>query len=261
MANCLLGWPNRFTYGSLTASAAEAALPVTFLADDQGSADQGWQAPGTAAWARLALPTADTFRAFGLHRTNLTSSATVQWRVWSGTDTATTPAYDSGVVAAGVVLGYGQTVRVLPAPLTGQTVQCDVSDPTNPDGFLNIAQAYAGPAWQPFRNIDFASSNGRASQSARTVTRAGGVILRSDWLKRVYDLTLAGVRDAEVWPLLMDLDRYARRGNNILFIPDPLATTLNYESLFGELETQGNVTWPYKTPDARGWRAIITERL
>lgn len=261
MANFMIGWPNRMTYGTLTASSSEVGLPVTNMANDQGSFDQGWQTPMLQAWFRLTIPASDMWQAFSLHRTNLSKSAQVRWRVWTGTDTTAGPAYDSGMVASGIAPSYNQSVWILPHPISGQTVQCDLADANNPDGHINIPLAYAGPVWQPMRNFDPNSSAGRTMSSTKTVTRAGSVVIRSDWVKRTFTLSLSGIRAAEVWSQVMDLDLWARRGNNSLFVPDPADPLINLMSVFGELEASSDVTYPNKVVEARGWKATITERL
>lgn len=261
MANFALAWPNRFLYGSLTASSSEAALGVTNLANDSGSADQGWQSPDTTAWVNLQLSAVDTFQAFGVFRTNLSSGASIRWRVWSGTSVQNAPVYDSTQVPANVAASYCQSVLFLPSPVTGQMVQVDISDPSNPDGFLNVPLAYAGPVWQAARNFDPNSSTGRTVQSTKTVTRGGGVVIRNDWVKRTFTLSLSGIRAAEVWSKVMDADLYARRGNNLLFIPDPADPQINLTAIFGEVEPQSEVTYPNRVIEARGWKANITERL
>lgn len=260
-SNFCLGWPNRIDAGLLTASSAEQGMPVTNIATEAGGADQAWQSVGITGSITLTLPAADSFRAFGLFRTNLTDSATIRWRVFPTSSTGGSATYDSGTVLAGVMRGYAQTVLVLPNAVPGQAIQVDIADTSNPDGFLNVPLAYAGPVWQAARNFDASSSTGRTMQSNKTITRGGGVINRLDWIKRTFTLSLSGIRAAEVWPKVMDVDLYARRGNNVLFVPDPLDPLINSTAIYGELEASSEVTYPNRVIEARGWKAIITERL
>ncbi len=261
MANLLLGWPNAVTTGALTASGAEAALPVTNLANDQGSFTNGWQLPALVGWFQVDAKAPFQMRAFSLHRTNLTTAATIRIRVWATPDTGAAPVYDSGVKAAGIYARYGQTVHALPNTITGQTVRFDLSDPTNPDGHVNIPLAFVGPCWQPYRNMNYDSSNGRKVDQTRSVLRSGGVLIRTNSVKRAWDLVLVGVRDFEVIGPLDSLDAYAALGNNVLFVPDPDDAAKNMKAVFGEVTTNGNITWPYQSPEARGWRADVVERL
>ena len=261
MANFCLGWPNRWIYATLLASSQETGLEATNLANDAGSPDQAWQSTGTTEWIRLTLPAQDVFQAFGLFRTNLSATAQVRWRVWSGTSTTSAPVFDSNTYPANVAPSYLQTVLVLGDAVVGQTAQCDITDPSNPDGFINVPLAYAGPVWSPLRNFDPGSSNGRTQQSTKTLTRGGGVVIRNDWVKRTFTLSLSGIRVAEVWSKVMDADLFARRGNNLLLVPDPADPLINLQSIFGEVEPQADITYPNRTIEGRGWKALVTERL
>lgn len=260
-SNFCLGWPNRIDAGLLQASSAEPGMPVTNIATEAGSADQGWQSTSTTGWITLTLPAADSFRAFGLFRTNLTTNATVRWRVFPTSSTGGATSYDSGIVPADIVPSYAQTVLVLPAAIAGQAIRVDIADVSNPDGHINIPLAFAGPVWQAARNFDPNSSAGRTMQSNKTVTRGGGVIIRSDWIKRTFTLSLSGIRASEVWPKVMEVDLYARRGNNVFFAPNPSDPMINQTAIYGELEASSDVTYPNRVIEARGWKATITERL
>ena len=260
MGNLLLCWPNRCTFGVLTASSQEPALPVTNLANDQGAPEQGWQTLAGVTTASFACDgsTDGPLRALGLFRTNLTATATVRWQVYAGSGALV---WDSGVQPAGIVPGYRQTVAVAPLGTAGRRVVCTISDPANPDGHLNVPLACIADGWQPARNFDYNSAPGRTGSNVKVPTRAGGVVIRPDWVKRVWDLSLSGVKAAEVWPRLMGLDLYARGGNNVLFVSDPDSPLRQVATVFGECEPQTNVTYPPQPADARGWRALITERL
>ncbi len=262
--NMLLGWPNRVPGGTVTASAEVVGLGAGNLQNDQGSPDQAWQTPAgtTEAWLRLDAGYTGYWRAFGLFRCNLGLQAQVRWRVWQGADYADAALeYDSGYVEAGIVFGFGQSVHVAPADAVGRTMQLDVFDPLNPDGFLNVPLLYAGPAWQPRRNYGFASTMGRVSAATKTVTRAGAAHVRPDWQARQWDIALAGVAASEIWPRAMSLDEHARRGNNVLFVPDPLSPDVNRASVFGLFEPSAPLGFAGPSREARTWRATVTERL
>lgn len=264
MPNMLLGWPNRVPGGTVVASAEVVGLGAGQVQNDQGSPDQAWQTPigVTEAWLRLDAGYTGYWRLFGLHRTNLGVQAQVRWRVWQGADFADAALeYDSGYVQAGVIFGFGQHVHVAPGDVVGRAMQVDVYDPLNPDGFINVPLLYAGPAWQPRRNYGFASTMGRVSGGARTVTRAGAIYPRCDWMARTWDLVLPAVASNEVWGRVMSLDEHARRGNNVLFVPNPSGPDLAREALFGVLDPAAPLGYGGPSREMRTWRATITERL
>ena len=170
-------------------------------------------------------------------------------------------AYDSGFVPAGVRPGFGQSVHVAPAPVAGEAVRLDITDPTNPDGFINVPLAYAGPVWQPATNIAYDTSLGRDDATDETTTRGGAEFPTLQWTRRRWDVSLQGIRASELWPSVMELDRAARTGQNVLFVPDPAGADVAREAVFGRLRSLGDVTYPFGNGDRRAWRARITERL
>lgn len=170
-------------------------------------------------------------------------------------------AFDSGMAPAGVRAGYGQTVSVAPAEVAGRYCRCDLDDAANPDGFLNVALAYAGPAWQPAGNWDFGSSHGRDDGRDTVQTRGGQTFVTALWQRRWWEVSLSAVLAEEVWPELGELEAFARRGGNVLAVPDPDGAERNRESVYGQLAPAGGVGFPFQLEDLRGFRARISERL
>lgn len=195
----------------------------------------------------------------GLYSSRL-SAAQAQALATSGSTLAGALAYDSGAVPAGVVAGFGQSVLAAAAEVSGRVAVLDLNDAANPDGFLSVPLVYAGPALQPLRNYDYSSGHGYTDQTTAKTSRAGGVTKRNDWVKRVFDLSLSGIRAAEV-PQIMALDRFGRQGGNVLLVPDPASAFRNQEALYGEFQPAGNLGYPFQTAEARSYRATITERL
>lgn len=87
MGNIMFGWQNRMMAGTLVAGSATTGLEVDNLANDQGSPATAWQTAGgvvgsaAGAWFTADAGAVVTWRAFLLARTNLSTAATVRWRV------------------------------------------------------------------------------------------------------------------------------------------------------------------------------------
>lgn len=264
---CLLCWDNAVVTGSLSSGSELPALGSANLQNVFGSADQAWQTASgvltyeAGAWLLLDCGAQTVLRVFSLHRTNLSAAAMVRWRVWASADQTATPVIDTGLIAAQVAPYYLQHVFVAPFACVGRYVRLDILDPSNPDGFVNVAQACIGPAWQPVHTFGYASSVGRTQGGAKTTTRGGQVYARTDWISRAWKITLASVERREVWARLMDLDRAARLNGNVLFVPNPDAHEAPMATLFGLLEPSTDVTWPQASPRLRSWSATLTERL
>jgi hypothetical protein len=244
MANCVIGHLNQFLTGSVTSSSHATGLGPDQLQNEQGNASFALQVPATTA--TITVTSASQYRMFGLFRTNLTSSATVSWSI--------------GGASCSVVPFFGQSVLVLDAPVSAGGVTVDISDTGNPDGFLNIPLAYAGPGFQPLVNMDFGSAPNRAVGTMKEITRSGGSFVRNDWVKRTFDYVSSNIGVDEL--VTMDeIDLVGRHGHNVLFVPDPASATIGREAIYGEWEGVTGLTYPYQLATVRGYRATITERL
>jgi hypothetical protein len=113
MANCCFGWTNQVETGSLSVGSAASGLDASQLQNPIGSSAMAWQtAAGVkTSWLVIDAGSAVNWSGFGLFRTNLTASATVQWRVSAAADFSTT-VFDSTVQPAGIVSGFGQSILI-----------------------------------------------------------------------------------------------------------------------------------------------------
>jgi hypothetical protein len=252
VSNLVLGYLNAVVLGSVAASSYVGGLGPDQLQNDQGNAASALQIPATSG--TITVTWTGLYHGFGLFRTNLSTGATVTWTVKNGSSTVATG------TSLAVAAGYQQSVYVLSAPVSGTSLVVSISDAGNPDGHLNIPLMFAGPLFQPARNMSWQSSSTRTQQTTKALTRSGGVVIRTDWVKRSYDLNFAGIKEAEL-TAIGAIDLAGRQGNNLFFVPDPQSLTINLDALFGEFEPQTGITYPYSYRDARGWRATITERL
>ena len=290
MSNAGWGWDrNWIQQGRLTASSEVVGLGIGNLQDERGGASTGWQTVGTEAFFVVDALDAVLWRALVLARTNLTPNALVRWRV--GNDpTFATWSFDAGWTA-GPARGVGQVVTILPAVdsavpeqpvklitedglvlmteaqqvllievgMRGRYARCDIVDPLNPDGFLNIGLAYGGPLVQTQRNFSYGTSLGRTQGGTDVRTRSGAMIRNLHWTARRWNVDLKSLMADEIWPFVMDLDLYGRRGGNVLFVPNPDSPNVSREAVFGLLTPTADVSVPNHV--FRAWSATIEERL
>lgn len=182
----------------------------------------------------------------------------------SSTGVTTVPSallYDSGYVNGAVKPGYAQAVFSAPASVAARYVVFDLSDLGNPDNFLRVAQAYAGPLLEPEINMSFQSVFGRAAQVPTVVTRGGQEYAEFRFAQRGWQIQFTQLHESEIWSLTQELQRIGELGNNILFIPDPNSTYLQYEAVLGKMSQVGQIGWPSTVLDRRSWQVSITERL
>jgi hypothetical protein len=255
MGNCVFGYENRIGTGTLSASAE--ALPVANLQLDQADGGASWQAGATTAWLRIDAGSAVNWRLFGLFRTNLTQAATVTVRL--GT---TAGASDVALLAAGagVIAGIGQWVGALASPATARHCEIAISDTGNPDGFVRVGLVFAGPVWQPTRNFSYRSPAGRDLQILNPQARGGQEFPRVDWRRRTRAVSLPFVTAAEAADPLLRLTAWADQARNVLFVPDPDASTRHADAIFGRALV-GAVDFPGPAPSWRTVDITMTERL
>ncbi|WP_339077068.1 hypothetical protein QQM41_10160 [Acetobacter sp. AC2005] len=253
MENCGLGWENRVLDAALTASAQASALPVENLRNQQGAASLGWRVPGTTATLTIHHPPAGLWRAFGLFRTNLTAEASMTVTVLLGGNTVWQ--------GTAQVVANGQILLVAPTAIMGDTATIQITDTGNPDGFLSIPLAYAGPIWQPVRNYSTDSTADRTLGQDSVTTLGGAEFVSTRWYQRKLTIAHQSYGDADA-VVLDQILRTAATGQNILFLPDPSASPadLATKALFGGL-SGSDLSNPFGAADRHALTLTLTERL
>lgn len=251
MQNCGFGYQNRILDGALVADTQSSALPVSNLRTQQGATSLGWRIPGLNGGLTLTLPGLSALRVASLHRTNLTAAA--QWSV---------TIYNAGAAVwsgqGGPVAG-GQSLVCAPEAVLGDSVRLSLSDPANPDGWMDIPLAYIGPLWQPVRNFSTQSTAG-GTLGADTITALGGAeFVTPRWYQRTGSITHQSLGTAEA-TIVAQIVRTAATGQNILFLPDPSASALAEQALFGRL-SGGDLSNPFGAADRHAITLNMTERL
>lgn len=171
-------------------------------------------------------------------------------------------AFDSGFVGDLVRAPAQKAIVVAPADAIGRYARCDIYDPTNPDGFLSIGLAYAGPVWWPQVGASFESVFAPESAQDAAETRGGQQHIRPLWRRLAWDVLMEHVIEQDLRAYLHDLEIMAAAGANILFIPDPSdPASVKRDSIFGLLEATAPVAFAGRSTEARTWRARITDRL
>jgi hypothetical protein len=266
MTNCLIGSANAVLTGTLSAGSQQTGLTIGNLQTQHGSAAFAWRTAAgiitSAAGAWFTLDSgsaASTWRAFALARTNLTTAATVRWRV--GTTLSGGDVYDSGTVSAGIAAGVGQSITATSAAVTGRYLRCDIDDATNPDAYISVPLAFCGPAWQPAINYSPESTSTTRRGRQDTRTRGGGTYVVPLYTERAWTVAFSAITSAELAAQVRPADLAAADGRNCLFVPDPAATTRHAESVLGPMESTAEFGFATLDGARRSWRMSIVERL
>lgn len=252
-AICAFGYDNAVPSASLTATSEIATMPVTNLASAQGAPAYAWRSPATTATVTIRPGYRRAWRAFSLHRTNLTTEAL--WRVVVLQGSAAV--YDSGLIAT--ALDQGQCVLALPAEAQGDAVAISIADPRNPDGYLSIALAYAGGLWQPQRNMSWQGSEGTDGAIDEATSLSGVEYPQFRWSRRTVSIDHESL-GAEELPIVRAIGAAGWAGSNVLFVPDPSGGTINSDAIFGRL-TPSDIGNPAQGANRRSTKMTIKERL
>lgn len=262
MSNCFFGTRNWIVTGTVSASAEVDGLDAGQVQTPHGSTATAWQTPvgTTTAWLQLDAGAAVEWGAVSLHNTNLTAGAEIRIRI--GEDSAFASAeYDSGTLTAQVAEGYRQAVHILPTTQNARYLRIDITDAANPESVIRVAQAFAGPIVRATYNFGYATAYQRSAVAPAIETRGGQEFPDYRYTRRAWSISLPAVLPAEAWTVVGELQRAAEAGGNVLFVPLPSSSYVNREAVFGRLVSAGAVTWPYASPQLRGWSVTISERL
>lgn len=261
MENCGFGWQNRVLDATLAASAQVGSLPVSNLRIPQGAPSLGWRAPATSAVLTASGVPGAQWRAFSLHRTNLSASAT--WRIRTGSYDPSWWGVDWHTDWSGPCnVANGQCVHVLPSTVTDERCEITITDTANPDGYLDIPLVYAGPLFQPVRNYSTSSTFGRTLGQDSVTSLGGQEFTSTRWYQRKYTISHQSLGDADA-AVLDQILLAAAADRNILFVPDPSAdpATLAAKALYGRLSAGSDLSNPFGAADRHEISLTLTERL
>lgn len=261
MGQTVLGTLNLVKTGALTAGSSAVNMPISNLLIDAGAPSMAWQTLAgvvtNAAGANFRVtPVRQLWRLFGLFRTNLQRTATVTFSLYINPSTLVW----SGSVP-GPLPGYGQVIAVAPQDFLADYCVVGIDDAGNPDGFLNVPLAFAGPAWIPQIGQTWNSTVGRDSQVDEIVSRGGQEYPTYRYQQRRWEIEFDALTDSEVWSSAQELDRLSRYGGNILFVPDFASANLSAEAVFGRVTSTADVSFIAGYADRRAWKFRCRERL
>lgn len=257
-----VGVQNMVKTAALTAGSSATNMPVGNLQLDTGAASSAWQTvagvrtDAAGANFRITPATRQPWRIFGLFRTNLTSGASVTWELYLNPSTLI-----ASVGATGPVPGYGQVCAALQADVLADYCLVRLNDTANPDGFLNVPLAFAGPAWIPAYNHTWGSTLGRDSVVDELITRGGQEYPTYRYQQRRWELDFDALSDSEMWTSAEELDRLSRYGNNVMYVPDIASPRIGLETVFGRVTVTADIGYIAGFADRRTWKFRIRERL
>lgn len=246
MGNALIGYPNRGDQGIFSGGSWVAAAPLTCLQDRQlaNVARSTDLATGSTQFD-CDLGIARSLRVVGLINHNLSLQAQYRLRI-SQSGSFSDAAFDSGwglvwpmVYAVGSVeweednwwsLQYtadqisGVTwnlIKALPANILGRYVRLEISDPLNPNGFIQAGRFFAGPAWQAGVNLSKEADLGWETETEVDSALSGAEYFDRRYPYRVIQCAFNWLSRDEALTNPYEIIRRAGIDGEILFVYDP----------------------------------------
>ena len=248
------------------------ALPVSNLKDRQLSkvwrtlnADPNW------TWFTCDFGVVRQIDVFALLSTNLTSSGKIRIRLASDPYFYSV-VYDSGLQQAWPILPsfgvkpwgvwtWGESIGsiesppdlkpncvfVLPSSYSARYMRVDISDSLNPSGYIQAGRCYAGPKFQPTKNISYGWEIGYLDDSTFSKSLGGQTYANILPRYREVKLTFEYLTQEEVYLNLFEfIDRRKGSSGDVLFIPQPDRTDLFlFEVIYGRMSQLGSISQPY----------------
>lgn len=266
---------------TLTADSAVSTLPVTNLQDIQ--IVKVWRSnSATSAEINVDLGSQKIMDFFALIAHNLTTSATVRWRL--SNDNFSTTLYDSGAVDAwspveqfggspwGVFTWGGlpsadtiglynaSTFTLLPSPQIARYIRLNIEDSGNAAGYVEAGRLIAGPAYQPTINYSNGVSFEFVDDSRVTKSRGGQVFVDEVRKYRRVTFRLNHLPESEIFNnIFNNVDRIKGVSKDVLVIPQPSdSATWLTQNIYGRLAEVGPIE---NTTLARYSRTITIEEI
>lgn len=221
MSNMRIVWDNAADRGSIAATSEAGQLVAANLRNNLKS--KVWRALSTEASIILAWDTPEPIGAVVLAFNNLTSKATVRIKGYTWSDSMI-PEYNSGAVecapapalgqfqwgtplgenfykrggASLFAYGYGgYGVVWVPGGRAFRRMEIRISDPDNPDTYIEVGRLIAGPWWSPMYNFDF--NHSVTMYDSTENKRTGGGDLRGEKMAkwRIIDFSLSNMNSED----------------------------------------------------------------
>jgi hypothetical protein len=220
----------------------QASLPVTNVADRRITR----VARTTSAAAANTVIDIDcgatkSMRGFGLFNHNLQSTA--QWRIKASLSAiGSTDVLDSGAknvlqmslspdvlewedtgwwegIGDGWVRNMHPIIYVHSELISARYVRIEITDTTNPDGYVQVGRAFAGPVLEPAYNDDLGRGSGFVDFNTFDVGEAGAEFARLGRKVKRETVTLSWLTEAEA-RFLRGISRQRGTDDDVLYVPD-----------------------------------------
>lgn len=241
IANPVIGIGDWSDSATLTCAQALSITPVTNLQTIQPT--DITRTSGTSATIVADRGSQQYFNRVSTLFTNTTSAAT--WRIRASNtiaDLTGTPLFDSGIMtfwASDTLDDRRHSLLFLSGSILAQYIQIDISDPTNPDGFLSLGRLFIDDAWQSTRNFSYGVGIGFIDRSTLTRSKSGGLTFPTGQpAAPTISGKIAFLSEDEVLTNMYEIERVCGTSKDVLLITNPVAGTHRHKKIIYGLLTK-----------------------
>lgn len=245
---------NRADAGTLSTDSAVSTLPITALQDSQLA--RPWRAAANSAYILVDLGASYAINFVGLFGFAGTAAITRRVRVSTVDATgAAGDAHDSGTATANVSTALQQLLWFGAASYTGRYVRIDLADSLPPEA----GRLVIGLLTTPTRGFQFPMEMTPEDLTTVQETPRGNVFLNRRPVRRVLDLTLPALTEAEAWGWLDDAVANGQTKDMFICLDASDSTYLHQKSMWGLMRETTPITW--RAHGLFGRRFRLTERI
>ena len=233
----LLGWVNHADAGTVAASAIAGDLAASNLQND--IVGRRWRTTDLGAHVDVDFGGAREIGVLALvfpRDVALPLAASIRHQLDDGDGSAGDGGvHDSGVIALGLADGYGVHLYQPPAPVTARYWRFTFSQVSGVD-YVDVGRAWAGPAYQPERNLARGPEVEWVDLSGRERNRRSGARFVDERPRhRRVRFRLPAMTDADR-EAIEDMTRIAGTSRQVLASLRPTAPNAGRQHVLGRLE-------------------------
>lgn len=234
MSNILIATPELSDSVNIIPSSETQAGPGDHLRKKQPS--HCWQSTDTTPHVDIDFGVERAVNFIGLLFTNATSFATARVKTAASQGGLSTPVDDLPMRHAMVLDGKPHFILWHPDGLTARWIRIEITDTTNPAGYILAGRIYASYAHQFARNYNYGAQPGYDDDTQITETD-GGISIETEGVnRRVIDVTLNLSGEGERY-VVDEILRRRGASKDVLLITDPDATeNLHRRIYYGRLQ-------------------------
>lgn len=141
---------------------------------------------------------------------------------------------------------------ILPTSVNARYMRIELSDPTNPDGYVQLGRPFTANGWQPVRNMVYGASLQWENRSEVSETLSGAEYFNERAAPRVARFELQAMTESEAMAIAFEIQRSSGITREIFYVWDPEDTVHALRRQFmGRLRQLS----PIENPGPNRWRS------